>query len=429
MLKDKLEIILVTYNRKSYLQKTLEYLFEENSPVKNLQITVLDNKSNDGSSELIDEYAKKYSNLIHIINNRNIGGNGNITKAFAISKKDYVWVICDDDKFDWKNFEEIEKAIEENYDVIFTRKAQNNISDILYSGSFLPGCIYKTSNITDTVMTNMYDNIRNMFPHFALLAKNINDENNFYIPSKDFVLMNQSCFDYNTYVRGLQKNDIPKSRKEMMWINGFLNSVELINDRKKQKFIIEHLRHNTKSLYKLFCIKIAMNAIYHDNFFENYYSIFKILSKKQKLIFIVAFVKTQLAIILKNKKQLKLIAHNNWRTYFQENKQENYLNKLSKKYKNKKVILYGAGLIFDIMNKDYNLCEKFDIVGISDKKFEKYDEKYYQGIKIIKPEEIKNFEYDLILFPLYRYKQIITSLNLPEKKCKCLIANYKIFLY
>ena len=109
MLKDKLEIILVTYNRKSYLQKTLEYLFEENSPVKNLQITILDNKSNDGSSELIDEYAKKYSNLIHIINNRNIGGNGNITKAFTISKKDYVWVICDDDKFDCKQFENINK--------------------------------------------------------------------------------------------------------------------------------------------------------------------------------------------------------------------------------------------------------------------------------------------------------------------------------
>ncbi len=429
MLKDKLELILITYNRKTFLEKTLSYIFEESSPVKGLDITVLDNNSTDGSSELIDSYTTIYPNLKHVKHNRNIGGNGNIARAFEEARKSYVWVICDDDKYDWTNFSEIETAIEENYDVIFTKKVNNNPADIFYSGSFLPACIYKTANITDTVMTNMFDNIRNMFPHFSILAKNINDKNNFFIPSKDFVLMNQSCYDYNTYIRGMQKSDIPKSKKEMMWINGYMNSLELINDRKTQLFIIENLRHNCKSLFELFCIKISMNIIYHDNFFDNYYSMFKLLSFKQKILFVIAYIKTQILILYKNPKQLKLIAHNNWRTYFQQNNQKTYLKKLSKKYKNKKVLLYGAGLIFDILNTDYKITEMFDIVGICDKKFEKFEENTYQGLKIIKPDQINDIKYDAILFPLYRYKQVIHSLNLKKSKCECLIANYKIFLY
>ena len=65
-LQENLFISLVTYNRKDYLKRTLDKLLEDSSPLRNVDITILDNASDDGSSELIDEYCLKYSNLVHI---------------------------------------------------------------------------------------------------------------------------------------------------------------------------------------------------------------------------------------------------------------------------------------------------------------------------------------------------------------------------
>ena len=96
-IKDKLEIIIVTYNRKVSLEGTLSQLFAPESPVKDLDITVLDNKSTDGTFEVVRQFCKKHQNLKHVVNNRNIGGNGNIARAFETAKKEYVWVLCDDD--------------------------------------------------------------------------------------------------------------------------------------------------------------------------------------------------------------------------------------------------------------------------------------------------------------------------------------------
>ena len=68
-LQENLFISLVTYNRKDYLKRTLDKLLEDSSPLRNVDITILDNASDDGSSELIDEYCLKYSTLVHIKHN------------------------------------------------------------------------------------------------------------------------------------------------------------------------------------------------------------------------------------------------------------------------------------------------------------------------------------------------------------------------
>ena len=41
-LKEKLQIILITYNRKNTLKTTLDEILSENSPIKDLPITILD---------------------------------------------------------------------------------------------------------------------------------------------------------------------------------------------------------------------------------------------------------------------------------------------------------------------------------------------------------------------------------------------------
>ena len=184
-IKDKLKIILITYNRRNKLQETLNNILADNSPIKNFDITVLDNASTDGSSELLEEYCKKYSNLKHIRHRINIGGNANICRAFeygAVSGKEYVWVLCDDDKYDFDNWEEVEKRIYAKDDIIcvadyvFPEGQKTNKAYQIFQLTFVPAGIYRTKIITDDVLTNMYDSIYTGFQQSVITIKTINKQ-------------------------------------------------------------------------------------------------------------------------------------------------------------------------------------------------------------------------------------------------------------
>ena len=92
-IKDSLEIIVITYNRAKYLERTFAQIFAPESPVRDFDITVLDNKSTDNTAQVVAEYQKRFPNLRHVVNNRNIGGNANIAKAFTEAKKEYLWIL------------------------------------------------------------------------------------------------------------------------------------------------------------------------------------------------------------------------------------------------------------------------------------------------------------------------------------------------
>lgn len=73
MSDDILEIFLITYNRRDYLEVTLNKIFSENSPLKKYTINILDNNSNDGTDILCKKFAGEYSNLNYIKNKKNVG--------------------------------------------------------------------------------------------------------------------------------------------------------------------------------------------------------------------------------------------------------------------------------------------------------------------------------------------------------------------
>ena len=143
-IKEKLEIVIITYNRKDNLENTLEQILSENSPVKNLDITVLDNHSTDGTYELMKDYCSTYNNIRHIVNKVNIGGCANSVKAFVeIPQKEYTWVLCDNDTYDWSNWYEIEDAINKNYEVILTRTCPNTPAGLFYTSTLISAVIIK----------------------------------------------------------------------------------------------------------------------------------------------------------------------------------------------------------------------------------------------------------------------------------------------
>lgn len=301
-IKDKLQIILITYNRLKYLKNTLENLLDSQSPIKDFDLTILDNKSNDGSSELIKEYVKRHPNIKHIINNRNIGGNGNIAHAITIADKEYVWIICDDDKYDFSNWDKVEKAIMEKHDVIIVDneyiKYPDEIADIIFQLSFLPSGIYKTEKIDNNVIRNVYDNISNWFPHLPLAINIANTSKDFYIldnpvvknGQQERIMNNEKCSDDSL----IRDNDFDKVYPEQTiynWQIAYIRSLSILNGGRKtvSKAIDLAIKHppanvgnNIYSFTKQIVEASNRNRLFSGIFYDIYYR----LSFKYKLLLI-----------------------------------------------------------------------------------------------------------------------------------------------
>ena len=57
-----LDIFIITYNRANKLNKTLEQVLSQNSPIKDFEITIIDNNSTDHTKEIV-EIAKQLKQI------------------------------------------------------------------------------------------------------------------------------------------------------------------------------------------------------------------------------------------------------------------------------------------------------------------------------------------------------------------------------
>lgn len=104
-----------------------------------------------------------------------------------------------------------------------------------------------------------------------------------------------------------------------------------------------------------------------------------------------------------------------------------HLYHLKNKIGKKKILLYGAGLLFEYIDKNYKLNE-FNIIGISDKKFEtEKDDLFLNKYKKIRPSKIPDLNVDYILVTTLKSKNIIKALQRNDIKIIPLIyENLKV---
>ncbi len=122
-------------------------------------------------------------------------------------------------------------------------------------------------------------------------------------------------------------------------------------------------------------------------------------------------------------------------SYFKKVNAQKQINKLAKKYKNKKIVIYGAGEYYQILQNNFDLS-KLNIVGISDKKFEISKETNPSKYLALAPEELKDFDFDIILVALYddvslcdylKYQLLINTVN-EDKPVKSIIEPTLLFI-
>lgn len=114
----KVSVIVPVYNAEKYLEQCLESVV--NQTLKNIEIIVINDGSTDDSEKIIDEYKKKYSNMIRSYQQRNQGLYRTRQIGLSYALGEYVGWVDADDFVKWNMFEKLyETAKENNSDVVY----------------------------------------------------------------------------------------------------------------------------------------------------------------------------------------------------------------------------------------------------------------------------------------------------------------------
>lgn len=102
-----LSICIPTYNRADILRDTLEHLIEVLDP--SIEVVISNNCSEDNTSEVIDEFSKKWKNFRSVTQSSTIDLSPNSDIVSRLARGKYIYVLCDDDRL---NYDEICKAVD-----------------------------------------------------------------------------------------------------------------------------------------------------------------------------------------------------------------------------------------------------------------------------------------------------------------------------
>ena len=191
-LSSDLQISLITFNRSGYLERTLSYL--KTSPVRDCDIEIIDNASNDNTSEVVRAAQVEWPTLSYTRHQTNIGVVGNILYALYMATKPYFWLVCDDDYIAQDGWDDVIEQIKcgvpdiirlgwecgtESAGLLLSRKALlENEDTFLRSVSFCPNCIIKVAvlrrHLAACTIFGGY-----LFPHMAVHIKG-GDNINYY---------------------------------------------------------------------------------------------------------------------------------------------------------------------------------------------------------------------------------------------------------
>jgi|GWRWMinimDraft_12_1066020.scaffolds.fasta_scaffold01451_3 glycosyltransferase involved in cell wall biosynthesis len=109
----KVSVILPNYNHEKYLDKRIESIL--NQDFKDFELIILDDASQDKSTEVIQKYLQDPRITEFIINDKNSGSPFiQWQKGMYAAKGDYIWIAESDDITDYRFLSEMVKILEEN---------------------------------------------------------------------------------------------------------------------------------------------------------------------------------------------------------------------------------------------------------------------------------------------------------------------------
>ena len=348
-----ISIIVPVYKVEAYLRKCIDSIL--NQTYKNLQIILVDDGSPDNSGAICDEYAQK-DNRIQVIHKENGGVTSARQAGLDLVKGEYVGFVDSDDWIEANMYEEmLENLIQTGADFVHTgiinEKKSVNFTDCQFENCVVE---YPINNI------EIWKSFINIHDKFKL---------NSFLYTKLFK-------------RELITYCFKNVRQEICYGEDRIAITECLLMCKKFSLL-------KKAYYHYIFRKDSYTAVHGSteifNVVEMYKEMFELFKKYNIYDSMKNYLETALTLRL-------LSAINDGKIY---------PNRICiSKYKNinelygKKIILYGAGAIGYDYHCQLSQDKNIQIVDWIDKNYLKYN---YLERKVISVDNIKNYDYDLIL--------------------------------
>ncbi len=131
-----ISVAVTTYNGSEFLREQLDSIY--NQSYSNIEVIVTDDRSNDSTIKILDEYHQKYG-LMYIVNKTNLGFSKNFEKAISLCSGDFIALADQDDI--WKE-DKLEKLITHigNYSLIYSDAVLTNEKNEVIHTSFKNKC-------------------------------------------------------------------------------------------------------------------------------------------------------------------------------------------------------------------------------------------------------------------------------------------------
>ena len=121
----KISTVIPVYNIEKYLTYCIDSVLSQT--YQNVQIVLIDDGSDDCSSEICDEFAKKYSNII-VVHKHNKGASDTRNLGMKVAEGEYIHFV-DSDDFVYNNLiytQLAKKELSYNPDIVFSRRVRYN---------------------------------------------------------------------------------------------------------------------------------------------------------------------------------------------------------------------------------------------------------------------------------------------------------------
>ena len=148
----KISVAFIVYNGAKYMRTQLDSILAQTHDVD--EIIVCDDRSKDGTKEIIEEYKNKHPNLFFIqYNNKNIGPTKNIEKAIQACTGDIILLADQDDYWESNKVDTVIKWFKQNATM---------------NGVFTNGSLMNSKGVVDNKYS-LWDTMS--FPYKAIKSK------------------------------------------------------------------------------------------------------------------------------------------------------------------------------------------------------------------------------------------------------------------
>ena len=453
----KVSIVAIVYNVEPYLRQCLTSLC--NQTLKDIEIIIVYDKSTDNSLEIIKEFEQKDPRIKVIIREQKAGPASARNQGIRMTRGEYVGFADTDDFVELDMFEILyNKAKQFDAEISFccgnvlnaqTDKIiqfpwfnlpekfqnisfnENDIRNYLFKFRvFFWNKIYKR----DFLFNNniffpegmVYDDDPFFYNCFTLADKIVCSDKKLYNyrllrPGSTVENRGKMFFDIfkvmDTTENILKTNGVFQKYKQDFFEHKidllFYNFKNIKGNFKKEffyKMLEEFKKMNIDEMEKRSCKYIRIfdepKKVINSGFYW-LYNLKALLSrffsiKKTGRKFEIIFFNYSLNILLKNRdNDIKPLTKEEIEKLLKKMNFQNKINKLAKKYKNKRILIYGGGLLFSVISRNYDLSG-LNIVAVADKSVAD-NSTNIENYKAIPLEELKNISaFDVIMISILK---------------------------